>query len=162
MNESKVRPQADEGIISYSSGNYNEYRRNLYINYLQKPISEIIGRTLDTSAIDFNDEEWLRNIIRSYPDLEEIYQEIKRNVVNSVSMEYLGNNIERDLLEQEFTSILNAPSNEKYLEKLSEAIKTLLKDFSVNNQFEAQNAYDYLNVHRRDIKYLVESKKQVK
>ena len=144
-------------------------RKNQYIEELQKPLTDFFGRTINCDAIDFNNDEWLRELIRSNTELEEIYQRIKITIATAVSQEYFGKNIDRNLLEQEFRRTLNALESEEYLNKLTDAIERMVGDYTdikdidnISNEVQAQGAYDYLNKKREQIAHKINLNNQFK
>jgi len=139
------------GIHSWQETTLDEQRKNRFINNLQKPIKEFTGVTVNCFEINFNDEEWLRNIIRSHVALEELYQDTKNAIVSAVSTQHFGASIERDLLEQGFTAAINSPDKNTYLSGLSEAVRVMCDGYIINNSEDAQRAYNHLNAYREKV-----------
>jgi len=155
-----MREPRNAGIHPHQCISLENQRKNEFINNLQQPMAAITGGTINCYEIDFSDEEWLRNAIRSNPMLEEIYQEVKRTIASSVSSEHFGSNIERNLLEQEFSATINAQDKDEYLVKLRSAVQTLVEGYDVIDSISAQRAYDQLNLCREEITKIVSSKQR--
>jgi len=154
-----MREERKAGIHPWQCITLSEQRKNQFVVELQQPMAKMSGVTISCYDIDFEDEEWLRNIIRSQPVLEELYQEIKKTIAAAVSIEYFGDHIERTLLEQEFGATINAEDQGVYLESLKDAVQTMVDGRDISSDFYAQRAYDSLNQCREEISKIIASKR---
>ena len=139
------------GVHPYQFTTMDEQRKNQFINNLQQPIAEFTGVNFNCYEINFHDEEWLRNIIRSHTALEELYQQTKNTIALAVSTQHFGTSIDRNLLEEVFTAVINSPDKNAYLSGLSEAVRVMCDGYIINNSENAQRAYNHLNNHREKV-----------